>query len=215
MKHFIPLAVAGLLMTVNVMAQDSTSVKKHKHGEYHQGAKGKHGHPKGDKGLAGVQLTDDQKAQAKTLHADFKKQADAINAQQLTADERKQQLTALHKDQQQKMQQLLTPEQKATAAANRKKAGDKMRGASTARLEKMKTSLGLKDEQVAQFKAQQEQTKAQMKAIHADQSLTAEAKKEQVKALMQKQKESWKTILTPEQLEKLKNSHKGKGNDAK
>jgi Spy/CpxP family protein refolding chaperone len=113
------------------------------------------------------------------------------------------------------MDQLLTPEQKAKAAENRKKAGAKMKATSDARLEKMKANLGLKDEQVAQFKAQQAQTKAQMKAIHDDQSLTADAKKAQVKALMQKQKESWKTILTPEQLEKLKSSHKAKGQEAK
>jgi Spy/CpxP family protein refolding chaperone len=215
MKHFIPLAVVGLLLTANVIGQDSTAVKSHKRGEHHQGMGDKKHDHKGDKALAGVQLTDDQKAQAKTLHADFKKQADAIKAQNLSADEQKKQLEALHKDQKQKMEQLLTPEQKAKAAENRKKAGDKMKVTSDARLEKMKANLGLKDEQVAQLKAQQAQTKAQMKAIHDDQSLTADAKKAQVKALMQKQKESWKTILTPEQLEKLKSSHKAKGQEAK
>ena len=209
MKQFIPLAVVGLLFTANVMAQDSTSVKGHKKGEYHQSKDGKkHGHHTGDKGLAGVQLTDDQKAQAKTIHEDFKKKADAIKAQNLSAEEQKKQMTALHRERKEKVQGLLTTEQKAKVAENRKKGVEKAKATSAARLDKMKTDLNLKDEQVAQIKAQQAKTHEQMKAIRDNKSLTEEAKKEQVKALMQQQKENWKSILTPEQQAKLKNRHK-------
>ena len=70
-------------------------------------------------------------------------------------------------------------------------------------MEKMKTDLGLTDEQSAKLKSDRTAMQEKMKAIREDKSLNDEAKKEQVKELMKKQKEDMRSILTEEQLKKL------------
>lgn len=87
----------------------------------------KHGKHKGGKALEGVELNDAQKAQAKTIHEDFKKKAGEIKAKQLPADEQKKQLSALHKEHRQKLEGVLTAEQKATLAAKRKQHAEKIK----------------------------------------------------------------------------------------
>lgn len=209
MKHFLTLAVVGVLMTANVMAQDSTAVKSHKTGVHQKhsadGHKGhKHHGRKGDKAFSGVDFTDEQKAQAKTINEDFKKKTSDLKAKNLDATEQKKQLTALHQERRQKMQQLLTADQKATIASNRKQHAEKAKAARGKHFEAMKSSLNLNDEQVAKMKEERAKTHEQIKAIKENQSLSETDKKAQVKAVMQKQKENWKSILTPEQKAKLK-----------
>lgn len=207
MKKILTLAVAGVLMTASVMAQDSTAVKSHKTG-VHQKADGYKGHKhhgrKGDKAFSGVTFTDAQKAQAKTINEDFKKKTADLKARNLDAAEQKKQMMALHQERHQKMEQLLTPDQKATIAANRKQHAENAKGAKGKRLESMKSSLNLNDEQVAKMKEARAKTHEQIKAIKENQSLSETDKKAQVKAVMQQQRENWKSILTPEQQAKLK-----------
>ena len=59
------------------------------------------------------------------------------------------------------------------------------------------------DEQSAKLKSNRTAMQEKMKAIREDKSLNDEAKKEQVKELMKKQKEDMRSILTEEQLKKL------------
>ncbi|RXK83202.1 hypothetical protein [Filimonas effusa] len=208
MKKILTLAVVGVFMTASAMAQDSTAVKQHKAGVHqkHQGD-GKdhkhHGH-KGDKAMKGVTFSDEQKAQAKTINEDFKKKAADVKAKNLDAADQKKQLAALHQERHQKMQQVLTAEQKATIETNRKQAAAKAKEMKGKRLDAMKASLNLNDEQVAKIKEEKAKTREQIKAIRENQSLSEADKKAQVKAVMQKQKASWDNILTPEQKAKMK-----------
>lgn len=206
MKRILTLAVVGVLMTANVMAQDSTAVKSHKTGVHQKtdGHKGHKHHRKGDKAFSGVTFTDAQKAQAKTINEDFKKKTSDLKAKNLDAAEQKKQMTALHQERRQKMQQLLTADQKATIASNRKQHAEKAKAARGKHFEAMKSSLNLNDEQVAKMKEEKAKTHEQIKAIKENQSLSETDKRAQVKAVMQKQKENWKSILTPEQKAKLK-----------
>jgi len=98
---------------------------------------------------------------------------------------------------------LLTAEQKAKIAEGKKRIADNMQVQAAARLERMKINLGLKDDQVAKIKTAQTQLREKMKALHEDESLLPEQKKAQMKALMDQQKESLKSVLTAEQLAKL------------
>ena len=77
--------------------------------------------------------------------------------------------------------------------------------------EQMKTKLALSDDQAAKLKANRQGFHNKMKAIHSDDKLSADQKKEQMKALAQQQRESMKSILTPEQMEKLKAGRKNRG----
>jgi Spy/CpxP family protein refolding chaperone len=74
------------------------------------------------------------------------------------------------------------------------------------RAARMKTELGLSDEQAAKLEKSRAGVAADMKAIRDNKSLTDEQKREQMKELGKKQKENMKSVLTEEQMKKLKES---------
>jgi len=69
--------------------------------------------------MAGVNLTDDQKAQMKKIHEDTKAQLDAVNKDEsLTADQKQAKVHQLRHSARKQMVQLLTPEQRKQMRAN-------------------------------------------------------------------------------------------------
>ncbi|MGB3089962.1 MAG: hypothetical protein WBB20_08350, partial [Chitinophagaceae bacterium] len=71
----------------------------------------------------------------------------------------------------------------------------------------MKTELGLTDAQSAKIESNRKEMGEKMKTIRENKSLSDEQKKEQMKELMKKQKENMKSVLTEEQLKKLKDTN--------
>ncbi len=78
----------------------------------------------------------------------------------------------------------------------------KRKGMEKNRMEKMKTTLNLTDDQVSKLKTQHETFKAGAKAIKENTSLTDEQKKANLIELRKRSQEDEKTILTAEQLQK-------------
>jgi hypothetical protein len=79
--------------------------------------------------------------------------------------------------------------------------------------EKMQSYLGLTDAQKTQLDKNRADMQQKMKAIKEDKKMTDEQKKEQFKQLMKSNKESMQSILTEEQLKKMKESkHRKPGN---
>lgn len=155
-----------------------------------------------------LQLTEEQRKQGKAIRENASKQiATLYNNDKLSLGDFKKKKAAILKEQKEKMEGLLTTEQKTKLAEGKKRMADNMQVQAAARLERMKINLGLKDEQVAKIKTAQTQLREKMKALHEDESLLPEQKKAQMKALMDQQKESLKSVLTAEQLAKLE-SHK-------
>ena len=72
----------------------------------------------------------------------------------------------------------------------------------------MKTQLGLTDEQSAKMDNSRKEIGAKMKAIRENKSLSEEKKRAEMKELMKQQQESMKSILTEEQLKKMKEGKK-------
>lgn len=159
-------------------------------------------------------LSDDQKKQAKDLRDSYRSKFAAIqNDKTLTVADRTTKMADLRKEQHQKMQGILTPEQRSQMASNRKGKGgkpNKMQGMAGKRMDKMKTNLGLTDEQMNKIKTNQMAMRDKMRAIHSDQTLTDSQKKEQVKTIMQQQRQNMKNVLTPEQMQKMKSMHHNK-----
>ena len=112
-------------------------------------------------------------------------------------------MEAQRKEHRAKVQNILTDEQKAQLEKSRQERNAKSQERSNTRMEKMKTDLGLSDEQSAKLKSSREAMAEKMKALREDKSLNDENKKEQVKELRNKQKEEMKSILTEEQLKKF------------
>lgn len=226
MKKLIAIASAVVLFAGAAQAQDSS-----KHRRMHD-----HAVKGGQKFSKEAGITEAQKAEFKTINESFRTQAKAIHDNaSLSKEQKKTQLGSLRKQQHEKMQSILTAEQKQKLAAAAKEhkgkkgkfegrngkgkiagkegreKGEKMRmKGDRPNPAKMKAELGLTDAQVSKMKANQTEFKAKADAIKADSKLSNEQKKEQFKALAEQRKKSMKSILTAEQLEKMKSGRKGK-----
>jgi hypothetical protein len=151
-----------------------------------------------------LNLSEDQKAKFKSLNEDFHKQIQELKKNEdITVKESKSRMETLRNDHRSKIQGLLTTDQKSQLQKMKEDRKIKHAADAQARMEKMKTRLGLTDDQAAKMKQSRTEMSAKMKTIREDKSLTDEQRKEQVKALMQKHKESLKSILSDEQIKKL------------
>jgi len=170
-----------------------------------------------------LNLTDNQKTELKAIREDYHQQmADLKKNEDITVREWKTKMETIRKDHRDKMQNLLTDDQKASMKkmmedhkGDRKKHFFGHRGGRQdhdgKRLEKMKKELNLTDDQVASLKKSHEETAQKIKALREDKSKTEEQKKAEMKEFKKQQHESLKSILTPEQLQKLQQHKKSHG----
>ncbi|HVW62944.1 MAG TPA: hypothetical protein VHC48_22990, partial [Puia sp.] len=143
------------------------------------------------------------------------KSADLYKKDNITLKEYKAGLLALQKDKRSKMEALLTPQQKEQMARRKKMGEENRQVAEAARMERLKLRLSLSDDQVAKIKAGQADLHAQAKSIHENDNLLPQEKMEQMKGLMAKRKDVFKSVLTPGQFSKFEEmSHRrGFGRD--
>lgn len=208
MKKIITALFAVAAFTFSASAQNKNNTNEEK--GYHKKHEGK-----GMMGMQKLNLTDAQKQQMKLINEDFKTKI------QLLGKDDKAQRKALMQERKNKISAILTPEQKAQFEQMRKqykkegrfsgrgegfdkgKHGDKMGS--------MKAKLALTDDQIAKMKAGKEAFKQRAKAIKENQSLSAEQKKEQLTILRNERKANFKSYLTAEQIAKLGEMKKNKG----
>ena len=152
-----------------------------------------------------LNLTEAQKTQMKAINEDFrKKMEDLKKNENITVKEWKTQMKALRDDHKSKMQNVLTREQKDQVEKMKLEQKSKHEAGEKMRMEKMKTELGLSDDQVAKLQKNRSEIEQKMKIIREDKSLDESQKKEAMKELMKANKESMKSILTEEQMKKMK-----------
>ncbi len=202
-KLFIPL-IAIFALTVTATAQDKMGKKDGGRGHHN-----KHG-----KEMLAKQLnfSEDQKAQAKTINADFRKKLKELNAQEtITVKEMRERKKAIMQEKKAKMNGLLTAEQKTKLVQLKADRKAKRAEFAAKRMDRMKTALNLSDDQVAKLKANQSAIKTKAESIRNNQSLSAEQKKEQMMALRAEAKEKSKSIFTPEQLKKKEEMRMNRG----
>jgi hypothetical protein len=156
-----------------------------------------------------INFTKEQREQLKSINENYHTQlAQLEKNDKITLGEYKSKLAALKKEHKEKTQAILTAEQKNKIAAHKKNAEINAKVNATARLERMKLTLGLNEDQVAKLKTQQKDLQEKMKAIRENETLLPEQKKEQLKALAAQQKESFKSVLTADQQSKLDSMRK-------
>jgi len=168
-----------------------------------------------------LNLTEAQKAQLKESRQSAKQQMDAIkNDASLSQDQKKTKMQELRESQREKMNSILTPDQKAKMHPERKDWKHKNMGQKGHH--QMKADLNLTDAQKSQMKENNEIMKQQREAIKNDVSLTDTQKKEKMQQLHKAQKEKMNSILTPDQKAKMqenkkdwKNKNKNKKIDTK
>ena len=165
--------------------------------------------------MANLNLTDDQKKQAQAVWQKSHEEMKAVkdNAS-LSQDQKEQQIQAIRQSSDAQMKTILTPEQyqkfEEMKAAWKNKGGKDGRPGPHNPFEK----LNLTEEQKAQVHPIMQKTGEEIKAIKEDASLSQEQKEQQIQTIRQNTEEQLKTILTPEQFQKLeamKAEHKGGG----
>ncbi len=158
--------------------------------------------------MAHVRYTPEQRKQIQSIDADYRKKKEELYKQDnLTLGAYKSQLIGLDKDRRSKMQALLTDDQKKQIADSKQRAAENAQVMAAAHLEWMKISLQLTDDQASKIKAQSETFRAQVQAIRENDNLLPDQKREQMKALFDKQKADFASVLTPDQQAKFKDMH--------
>jgi len=200
------MALAAFVVTGACAQDQSNSLADHPKGH----------HPRADV-MQQLNLTDEQKSEMKTINDDFKQQMTDLKKSEdrITVTEWKSKMATIRKDHHEKVNKVLTDDQKASLKKMmHEHRGDMRHGGGARRLEQMKKDLNLTDDQVNALKKNHEAMDQKFKAIRDDKSLTEDQKKAEVKKFKQDQHESLKSILTPEQLQKLeqqKHQHKHRG----
>ena len=201
-------------------------------GGFHRGEGGResHGwaqggfHRPGDRGFngrrgqgEGIRYTPEQRKQVMAINKDYRtKAADLYKQDNLTLKQYKAGLVALQKDKKAKLEALITPQQKDQIARRKKMMEENMQVAEAGRMERLKLRLNLTDDQVAKIKAGNASLRDQFKAIHENDNLLPQQKMEQMKDLMAKRKDVFKSVLTPDQyskFEQMSEHHRGSGHE--
>lgn len=147
-----------------------------------------------------IRYTPEQRQQRLAINKEYRqKRADLFKQDNLTLKQYKAGLLNLEKEKKGRLATLLTPEQKNQLAANRKRMDDNRQVREAARLERLKLHLNLTDDQVAKIKTGNEDLHTQAKAIHENDNLLPQQKMEQIKTLMAKRNDTYKSVLTPDQ----------------
>jgi Spy/CpxP family protein refolding chaperone len=155
--------------------------------------------------LKGLNLTEEQKAKFKTSNESFRTQmADLKKNDGITVKEWKEKAESIRKAHKAEMQKILTADQKAQLEKRKVEGKAKHEEAQKKMGERMKANLNLTAEQSAKMEANRKAMREEMTKIRDNKSLTEQQKKEQMVQLHKKQKETLKSILTAEQIQKLK-----------
>ena len=198
MKKIAITLLAAAFFTASATAQQKRTMKAAHHH--------KHQH---DMMAKQLNFSEDQKKQANTYKADFRKKMQELNKKEtITVKEQRDQKYALRKEQKAKMQALLTPEQKTKMAQLKADRKIKKEQHFTKHLDKMKTNLSLTDVQVTQLRSQKAAMQLKVTAIKANESLTREQRKTQMMALKDEAREQHKKIFTADQLKKIEEMKK-------
>jgi Spy/CpxP family protein refolding chaperone len=198
-KAFIGMALAAIVAT-SACAQDQPNKFADRPNKHHH---------RGD-AMQQLNLSDEQKNEMKTINEDFKQQMTDLKKSEdkITVTEWKSKLSTIRKDHHEKMKKVLTDEQKASLKKMMQERKTDMKKHGPRRLEHMKKELNLTDEQVNTLKKNHEDLEQKFKAIREDKNLTDDQKKAELRKFKQDQHESLKSILTPEQLQKLEQQKK-------
>lgn len=209
MKKII-FATLVVLAATSVSAQDIPERKADRpvphDGGGHKGMRKQHGID-----MKALNLTDAQKEQMKTNREEFRKKMEELKKNEnITVKEQRTRMEQLHKEQKDKMDKILTNEQKEQMKKMREDGQAKHKEMMDKRAAMMKERLNLTDKQAAELDKNRTEMAAKMRALREDKNLSDEQRKEKAKELMKQQKEAMKSILTEEQLKKLKeNRHHG------
>ena len=220
---FSLVAVAANAQSVGDSTQNSTTHQHSRNGHqkksgysmdggYHRNMHGYHHHNM----MMDVKLTDAQNQQVKALNDEYRKKISMLEKNDnITLKNYRAEKATLIKERKARYQDILTPEQKSEIAQAKKQRSEKMQMAAQKRIEKMKTTLNLTDDQVAKIQEQQKSSMEKAKAIRENTSLSEEQKREQLMNLRKAGHDNMNNILTAVQLKKMEEMRNNRMNEMK
>ena len=213
--RYLPIILLLGWITQSQAQTTTPDAQKHDRFRHHDGAQN-HDRFRGHNSFhrERIHYTADQRKQVMAINKDYQqKRADLFKQDNITLKQYKANLLALDKEKKDKMEALLTPQQKSEMASRKKKMDENRQVMEAGRLERLRLELNLTDDQVAQIKTGQLNLRNQMQAIHSNDNLLPEEKHQQVKALMTTRNDTYKTILTPDQFTKFQQMSRHRGFD--
>lgn len=204
-KHLTKYLLLGiLLLTVAAtQAQSADSTTHHRHGMHrwdnNRDSRQGFAHNRGFN-RSHIRYTPEQRQQMMAINKEYRqKREDLFKQDNLTLKQYKAGLLTLEKEKKSKLSALLTPEQKNELAANRKRRDENRQVREVAHLERLRIHLNLTDDQVAKIRAGNENLRSQAHAVHENDNLLPDQKREQLRSLMSKRNDIYKSVLTPDQ----------------
>lgn len=202
MKKGIAGLTLILLMALSVSAQKMKEGKrKHKGSDHREAA------------MKDLNLTEDQQANMKSVQADYRNKMNELNKNEsITVGEMRAKKASINKERQSAVNNILTSEQQSKMHAKMKKGqkGPGHKGDVASNGDRLKKELALTADQEARMKNLNENHRKQIQELKNNNSLDADAKKQQMLSIRKKHSEDMKSILTPEQAKKMKKLRSGK-----
>ncbi len=204
MKKIVLSLLALTLIATGIQAQDKSVGKTKKEDSMRKGPRkhGQKGHMFKD-----LNLSQEQKEQITKINAEHKTAMQELKAKEnsITVADYKNQIKTLGKTRYEKVQNVLTTEQKEKLEKKRTENKGKRHNAhfNGRRGKGGMANLNLTDEQSAQVKAIRSKTQEKIKGIRENTALNQEDKKKQTIAAFKQQNDEMKTLLTAEQVKKM------------
>jgi Spy/CpxP family protein refolding chaperone len=199
------LAFSAITFSATAQQKDFPQDSTGRH-QFYQQFRGQHGRE-----MQALNLTPDQKTQLRTYNENFRAQMDSLHKNEsITVKEYRDQEYALRQQRKSNFESILTNDQKAQLKQFKDERMAQHDSMMNKHLDRMKTKLGLTDEQVAQIKAQHDAIREKITAIRDNDNLTREQKEEQLSSIKNERKDGFKKILTPDQLNKLEQMKKAR-----
>jgi len=207
MKKIFGTLLAVAMFSIAANAQEKREMKPGNDAMHHgRHQMGKHHNRHMMKDL---NFSDAQKKQLKANREEYKMKLQQLKQEpNITLKAFNEKKQALNKEQKEKMQSLLTAEQKTKLAELKVKREQERTARQNQHFEKLKTTLALSNEQAAQWKAQNETVHNNLQAIRENESLSREEKRQQMKAIKDASMAQHKSILTAEQQQKMEEMKK-------
>ena len=163
----------------------------------------------GGKGMGGrngspmmeqLNLTPQQKEQAKKLQEQFRQQMQSLNQNEsITVKEQRDRREKLMKEHRQAMQSLLTPDQKKQLEKQQQSRQEIAKHQQAIRLERMKSQLNLTEDQAKAVQKHMENNRKQMESLRSNESLDRTARRDQMQKMRDQSKAEMEKILNKEQ----------------
>lgn len=217
----ISLLVMAVIVALSAVAQ--TEDKPWKQDKEHHKADRKINH---DGRFEKLNLNDQQKADLKSVNENFKRDMKALHQMEnITVKEQRQKQQQLAQQHKERIEAILTPEQREQAKQNmkgrkdigeRKALGKHKKGRGKigeGRKDDFANDLNLSQEQRAKLDNYSQSLRTKSKEIREDNSLSNEQKKAQMQTLMRQHRENMNAILTNEQKQLFKERMKNRKDD--